>query len=1420
MPNKRPSQSTPPKRAIEKPPRAKRVKDSLDSSATSPATSQESEQQYRALYASAQRQARELQLLHEVRTALGRDLELPILFRTVVESTAEIFGYSHVSLYLLRADWLVLQHQVGFDQDLIMAQIPITQGISGRVVRSGQAMLLEDVRSNPDFLAAADSITSEVCVPLFDQGQVVGMLNVESTHGLKLSEADLQLMLAVSEYVSLAIERARLYSQLRESEKRYKELVNYAGDIIYKITPSGHFTFVNPAAARIMGYTEQELVGTHYLKLIRAGYRKAAVLFYRKQFTEKIPSTYFEFPAIAKNGAVVWIGQNVQLLMDATGDQVLEAQGITRDITERVQADEALRASEEQFRTLFENAPIGIGVADRQGNLLAFNDAILQPGGYSREDMLKIGNVTALYAASQQRAEAMALFQRQGTLKNYAVQFKRKDGTLYEALLSLTPTVFKGQPCLQAIIEDITERKRAEEELHTSEARFRSLTEATTEGLVFHDKGQIVDVNPALVAMFGYETASELVGRNLLEFIAPESHETVLKQLQSGSTAPYEAFGRRQDGSLFPVEASARLYEYRGRPIRVASIHDITERKRAEEALRDSRVRIDGIIHAAMDAIISIDADQRVVLFNAAAEQMFRYSAAEAIGLPIEHFVPERYRAAHREHFRQFARTGVTSRAMGHLPALSGLRMNGEEFPIEASISQAETAGEKIFTVILRDITERKRAEQVQEALYAIAQAAVSAENLNDLYRSIHHALGQLLPVENFYIALYDANTELISFPYFVDERDKSLPPKRPGRGLTEYVLRTGRPLLADPDVFEHLIQQGEVELIGMDSVDWLGVPLKIGAQIIGVMAMQSYTEGIRFSQKDVDLLAFVSAQIAQAIERKRAEETIKESENQYRRLVEHSPYGVVIHIHGQVAYLNPTGTRLIGAASAEEVLGKPVIDFVHPDSRLAVIQRLRALSEDKEAAPLEEKFIRLDGRVIDVEVAAYPFVYQNKPAVQVVFHDITERKHAEEALRQYVERLAILHEIDQAILAAKSLTEIAHAMLSRVQRLVPSWHAQVILLDFNTGEAFPVAAYEYGTVAPLGPRIKLESLNLPESLGRGELHVVEDLSHLQQPSPHERQLIDQGARAHIDAPLMAAGKIIGYLTLDSKEPAIFRGAILEIVREVADQLAIAIQNAHLLEQTQLHAQELEMQAAALSRALEQQREFDRLQREFTQNVSHELRTPLALVLGHAELLESGEMGDLLPHQQESISVIVRRARMLRKLIEMVIGVSEVENRPLKKVPVDLGRLVESLLTDFQTTAQSSGLTLSVEIVPDLPPIDGDELALLRVVDNLVGNAFKFTPTGGRIDVRLARHEQAILLEVSDTGVGIPGDKLPHIFDRFYQGDSGVSRRFGGLGLGLALVKEIVDGHQGRIEVESQVGVGTTFRVWFPLPDA
>jgi signal transduction histidine kinase/ActR/RegA family two-component response regulator/uncharacterized protein YigA (DUF484 family) len=178
----------------------------------------ESERKQRALSEAAERHANELELLDEVLTAVAGEAGLPAIIRTVVEGIARTFGYTQVSLYLLSGDILVCQHQVGYRT--IVERIPLDRGISGRVARTGEPVLLEDVKADPEFIGAIEGIVSEVCVPLLDQGRVVGTLNVESTNGVVMGSADLRIVTSLGQHVSIAIARARMHVEARESEER------------------------------------------------------------------------------------------------------------------------------------------------------------------------------------------------------------------------------------------------------------------------------------------------------------------------------------------------------------------------------------------------------------------------------------------------------------------------------------------------------------------------------------------------------------------------------------------------------------------------------------------------------------------------------------------------------------------------------------------------------------------------------------------------------------------------------------------------------------------------------------------------------------------------------------------------------------------------------------------------------------------------------------------------------------------------------------------------------------------------------------------------------------------------------------------------------------------------------------------------
>jgi signal transduction histidine kinase len=294
-------------------------------------------------------------------------------------------------------------------------------------------------------------------------------------------------------------------------------------------------------------------------------------------------------------------------------------------------------------------------------------------------------------------------------------------------------------------------------------------------------------------------------------------------------------------------------------------------------------------------------------------------------------------------------------------------------------------------------------------------------------------------------------------------------------------------------------------------------------------------------------------------------------------------------------------------------------------------------------------------------------------------------------------------------------------------------------------------------------------------------------------------------------APLISRGQLTGVMALTRVgEHPPFRPADLDFLIALAGQAAIAIENARLYEREQ-------QRAAELAQALAQQQELDRLKNQFVQNISHELRTPLAIVRGYAELLESGELGKLQTGQLEPVNVMARRTRMLSKMLDDLIVILSVEAQTSAREPIDLRELVELTLADFEAAIQQAQLQLDIDLVDGPLPIVGDSNQLRRVIDNLLANAQKFTPGGGRVAIRLTRDHTEALLEVADSGIGIPDDQLNRIFERFYQVDGSPTRRYGGVGLGLALVKEIVEAHDGRVAVESVLGKGSSFRIWLPM---
>jgi PAS domain S-box-containing protein len=314
-----------------------------------------------------------------------------------------------------------------------------------------------------------------------------------------------------------------------------------------------------------------------------------------------------------------------------------------------------------------------------------------------------------------------------------------------------------------------------------------------------------------------------------------------------------------------------------------------------------------------------------------------------------------------------------------------------------------EFHGRSARLVVTQDITEKRRSERLQSALYQIAEVSTSSRDLPALYPKIHAIVADLLDAKNFYIALYDKAADWITFPYFVDEFDPAPPAHSPKRGLTEYVLRTGEPLLATGEKLAELAARGEVERAGSPADDWLGVPLKRGDKPFGVLAVQHYAARTHFGEHEKDVLTFVSRQVANAIERKQAEEALLRSEARYRSLVHSAVVGIYrATVDGRFLDVNPALIAMLGYQSAAEFVGLGLLRDVFVDGEATATIQHSFLRHGRFEG-LEARWKRKDGQVISVRLSGRGVRDEREGAevFEVIAEDVTARKALEDQLRQ-----------------------------------------------------------------------------------------------------------------------------------------------------------------------------------------------------------------------------------------------------------------------------------------------------------------------------------------------------------------------------------------------------------------------------------
>ncbi|MBA4374792.1 MAG: hypothetical protein C0401_01275 [Anaerolinea sp.] len=687
--------------------------------------------------------------------------------------------------------------------------------------------------------------------------------------------------------------------------------------------------------------------------------------------------------------------------------KVIALEGWIIDNTEQKKAEEALINSESCYRNLVESSPDAVILVDLKGTILLSNQQLgIMLGVEDNGSLVGKKIVDFLGPATKQisKKEITQFFAEENTHRG-SYQIQTVDGKVFPAEISIraiygpdsNPTAYVG------VVRDVSPREDTLQTLKTSEARYRSIVEESPEMIVrFAPNGKVTFANQAYCNYYGM-VPDQLIG-NRLSNVLPTGSKKSIERLLSSITpdmAPVtkEHSAQQKNGEM-------QWYRWKTQPIRndegqfieYQSVgENITDEKKAQNAEIHSERYLRTLMESIKLIAIILDPHGKLTFCNSHFLETTGWTRKEAIGKNwLEYFVPT-------DVAYTLKKVLIESSLHGNVPQRYEnmiVTRKGEQRLISWN-NTLLTDDHGITTAIAsigEDITEKFYSEKTQEVIYKIAQSTISSGDLNELFRSIHLGLMDLMPAENFFIALYDAESDILSFPYFVDQFDSQPAPKKPGKGLTEYVLQTGKPLLVNPEVFNLLVEENEVESIGAPSVDWMGVPLLIENQVIGVMGAQTYSEGIRFKKRDEQMITFVSTQVAMAIERKRAEQALKSSKQRNELLVQASTDGIFLEtLAGEILDCNRIAEQMYGY-SREEFMALHVTDLVLKEYVIDKPDYVKwQLDQGGRIGNVPN--IRKDGTVFPVEISTKITGIEGDKFVVAYVRDVTEQKKAENAI-------------------------------------------------------------------------------------------------------------------------------------------------------------------------------------------------------------------------------------------------------------------------------------------------------------------------------------------------------------------------------------------------------------------------------------
>ena len=790
-----------------------------------------------------------------------------------------------------------------------------------------------------------------------------------------------------------------------------------------------------------------------------------------------------------------------------------------------------------------------------------------------------------------------------------------------------------------------------------------------------------------------------LTDHNLPEFDAPRVLELLKKSgldipciVVTGTISEEVAAQRIKDG--------AADYILKDRMTRLGqAVERALEEKRLRDEKRRSEARKSAILESALDCIVTMDDQGRIIEFNPAAEKTFAYTSQEAIGTEMaELIIPASMRERHRQGLARYLATGHGP-VLGKCMEMTAIRKDGSEFPAEVAIARINVDGPPLFTGYIRDISERKRKdEEIQRNL----------ERIRALH-DIDAAISSTLDLRG----VLDILLEKIDFFF---------------------------PLAAASTIWMVNKQTGELEPVACRNIDekeWKAAMLSVPGRLSRMLPRNATWVSARDAQTDKLSLA-------------------------------------------------PDFLRKCGLHSFLRV---PLLAKGNLLGTLSVFTK-----EEHEFSPEEVEFINtLAGQAA---VAIHNAQLYEEVQAQTA---VLEKANADLIRREEVQK--VLKDLSQDILSLET-DKLLNKLTAGVRGVFGVDVCDVRIL--SDSQHWLVRG-----ISGVDP-------NVIPSTQSGAVHgrtqwIVENRKPLLIPDSAQDTLFPTGdtttqlgLRGYLGVPLCSKGEVIGVLRVLTYKPRKFTPEEIDLLQQFANGAAAAIQNARLYDETKNQA--LSLDAA------------NKVKDEFLSVMSHELRTPLSVVMGYAGMLQEGMLGAVTEEQKKILDKMISRGQEQLNIINDIMQTTQLESRSLivDRRPVDIAQLLQSLKADYSHLAKN--LTMKWNYSQSAPQITTDVNKLRQILQNLINNAVKFTPRGEvRISAELAKDAEAMEFRVSDTGIGIPKKELARVFEKFHQVDSSERRLYGGVGIGLYIVKKFTDMLGGHIKIESEVGKWTTVVVTLPL---